>query len=183
MKLARLREQRAEAVRRAQTAQASEQRRHHQHERRGPVLDVPQQVHAAVDDEDVQRPRTAGTRATRSWCGRRSRRRAASASPGRRLVKSVWSASPPIQAWMPNQPQATSARISAGTFEPSVPYAARAKTGNGMPYFVPGCELSRIGTQHDHVAEQDRDQRLPPVHARRRSGPTPACRWGCSAPC
>jgi hypothetical protein len=33
----------------------------------------------------------------------------------------------------------------AGKFEPPVPYAARAKTGNGMPYFVPGCELSRIG--------------------------------------
>src|SRR5205823_1100933 len=40
---------------------------------------------------------------------------------------------------------ATSARISAGTFDPNAPYAARANTGNGMPYFVPGCELSRIG--------------------------------------
>src|SRR5438445_12345116 len=46
---------------------------------------------------------------------------------------------------MPNQPHATSARISAGTFDPNAPYAARANTGNGMPYFVPGCELSRIG--------------------------------------
>ena len=36
--------------------------------------------------------------------------------------------------------------MSAGRFEPAVPYAARAKTGKGMPYFVPGCELSRIGT-------------------------------------
>jgi hypothetical protein len=33
----------------------------------------------------------------------------------------VWVASPPIHAWMPNQPQATSARMSAGTFDPSVP--------------------------------------------------------------
>ena len=81
-------------------------------------------------------------------------------------MKNVCSASPPIQAWMPNQPQATSARISAGTFEPSVPYAARANTGNGMPYFVPGCELSRIGIEDDRVAEQDRDERLPPAHAR-----------------
>ena len=61
------------------------------------------------------------------------------------LVKNVLSASPPIQAWIPNHPQATIARISAGTFEPMVPYAARAKTGKGMPYFVPGCEFSRIG--------------------------------------
>ena len=36
--------------------------------------------------------------------------------------------------------------MSAGRFDPSVPYAARAKTGKGMPYFVPGCEFSRIGT-------------------------------------
>src|SRR5437764_8994811 len=65
--------------------------------------------------------------------------------PGMTLVKNVLSASPPIHAWMPNQPHATSARISAGTFDPSVPYAARANTGNGIPYFVPGWELSRIG--------------------------------------
>jgi len=46
---------------------------------------------------------------------------------------------------IPNQPHAINARISAGTFEPTVPYAARANTGNGMPYFVPGCEFNRIG--------------------------------------
>ena len=83
------------------------------------------------------------------------------------LAKNVLSASPPIHAWMPNQPHATIARISAGRFDPIVPYAARAKTGNGMPYFVPGCELSRIGIEHDRVAEHDREERLPPVHAGR----------------
>ena len=41
--------------------------------------------------------------------------------PGTTLVKNVFRASPPIQAWMPNQPQATIARISAGRFEPIVP--------------------------------------------------------------
>ena len=65
--------------------------------------------------------------------------------PGMTVLNIVCSASPPIQAWMPNQPHATRARISAGTFDPSVPYAARANTGNGIPYFVPGCELRRIG--------------------------------------
>src|SRR5262245_47116341 len=67
--------------------------------------------------------------------------------PGMIVLKNVLSASPPIHAWMPNHPHATSARISAGTLDPKVPYAARANTGNGMPYFVPGCELSRIGTR------------------------------------
>ena len=66
--------------------------------------------------------------------------------PGTTVLKKVLTASPPIHAWMPNQPHATSARISAGTLLPNVPYAARANTGNGIPYFVPGCELSRIGT-------------------------------------
>src|SRR5215471_8888755 len=65
--------------------------------------------------------------------------------PGTMLAKRVLSASPPIHAWMPNQPHATSARRIAARFDPIVPYAARAKTGKGMPYFVPGCELSRIG--------------------------------------
>src|SRR5437870_9459178 len=61
-------------------------------------------------------------------------------------VKKTCSACPPIQAWMPNHPQATMARMRAGRFEPNVPYAARAKTGKGMPYFVPGWELRRMGT-------------------------------------
>ena len=41
------------------------------------------------------------------------------------------------------------------------------KPGNGIPYFVPGCELSKYRREHDGVAKQDRDQRLPPVHPRR----------------
>src|SRR5205085_12608680 len=61
--------------------------------------------------------------------------------------KKVCRASPPIQACMPNQPHATIARIKAGRFEPYVPYDARAKTGKGMPYFVPGGELRRMGTR------------------------------------
>ena len=53
---------------------------------------------------------------------------------------------PPIHVWMPNQPHATSARSSAGTFAPRVPNAARQNTGNGMPYFVPAWALSTIGS-------------------------------------
>ncbi len=53
---------------------------------------------------------------------------------------------PPIHVWMPNHPQATSARSSAGTFAPSVPKLARQNTGNGMPYFVPAWALSTMGS-------------------------------------
>ncbi len=44
-----------------------------------------------------------------------------SGQPGTTTLNIVCRASPPIHAWMPNHPHATSARISAGTFEPSVP--------------------------------------------------------------
>ena len=40
---------------------------------------------------------------------------------------------PPNSVCTPNQPQATSARISDGTFEPMMPNDARSTTGQGMP--------------------------------------------------
>src|SRR5882724_690733 len=46
---------------------------------------------------------------------------------------------------MPNHPHATNARNIAGMFAPNTPKDARAKTGNGMPYFVPACALRIIG--------------------------------------
>ena len=54
-------------------------------------------------------------------------------------------ACPPIQVWMPNQPQATSARSTAGMLAPRTPKEARTKTGNGMPYLAPACALSSMG--------------------------------------
>src|SRR5437867_2577137 len=53
---------------------------------------------------------------------------------------------PPIQVWIPNQPQATIARRIAGTFAPRVPNEARHKTGNDTPYFVPACAFRIMGT-------------------------------------
>src|SRR5690349_20197710 len=66
--------------------------------------------------------------------------------PGHIARMNVCSALPPIQHWNPNQPQATIALMMAGRFDPYTPYADRANTGKGMPYFVPGCEFSRMGT-------------------------------------
>ena len=68
-----------------------------------------------------------------------------SAQPDVSVVISVSSASAPIQVWMPNHPHATSARAIAATFAPRIPKLERTSTGNGIPYFVPGCEFSRIG--------------------------------------
>ena len=58
----------------------------------------------------------------------------------------VSTASAPIHVWIPNQPQATSARAIAATFAPRMPKLERTRTGKGMPYFVPGWALSSIGT-------------------------------------
>ena len=68
-----------------------------------------------------------------------------SAQPCHSVLISVSTASAPIQVWMPNQPQATSARAIAATLAPRIPKLERTSTGNGMPYFVPGCALSSIG--------------------------------------
>src|SRR5256884_9669394 len=52
---------------------------------------------------------------------------------------------PPIQVWMPNQPQATPARRRAATLAPKTPKEALAKTGYGMPYLVPAWLFASIG--------------------------------------
>ena len=54
-------------------------------------------------------------------------------------------ARPPIQVWMPNQPQATPARMRAGRLAPQTPNEARETTGYGMPYLVPAWLISSIG--------------------------------------
>jgi len=54
---------------------------------------------------------------------------------------------PPNNVCTPNQPQATTARISAGTFDPTMPKEARKTTGHGMPYRVPGYAFRVSGTR------------------------------------
>ena len=73
-------------------------------------------------------------------------RPARSAHPDQAARQSASSASPPIQVWIPNQPHATIARSSAGKLAPRTPKLARQSTGNEMPYLVPACAFSTIGT-------------------------------------
>ena len=68
------------------------------------------------------------------------------AHPGQAASTSASSARPPIQVWIPNQPQATIARRTAGRLAPRTPKLARQSTGNGTPYLVPACAFSTIGT-------------------------------------
>ncbi|MNE70698.1 hypothetical protein D3C80_1665110 [compost metagenome] len=46
---------------------------------------------------------------------------------------------------MPNQPQATTARIRHGTLEPRMPKEERSSTGKGIPYLVPAKAFSVRG--------------------------------------
>ena len=69
-----------------------------------------------------------------------------SAQPGHAACTSASSASPPIQVWIPNQPHATIARSIAGMLAPRTPKLARQSTGKEMPYLVPACAFSTIGT-------------------------------------
>ena len=66
---------------------------------------------------------------------------------GHAAARSAFNASAPIQVWMPNHPQATSARSIAGMLAPRTPKLARQSTGNETPYFVPACALRIIGTR------------------------------------
>jgi hypothetical protein len=68
-------------------------------------------------------------------------------SDPKRAPMTVKIAVPPIHVWMPNQPQATPARMRAGRFAPKTPNEARAKTGYGIPYFVPAWLFASIGTR------------------------------------
>src|SRR5262249_31848214 len=52
---------------------------------------------------------------------------------GHTVPSNLLMASPPNQVWIPNHPQATSARSTAATFAPNTPNDDRASTGNGMP--------------------------------------------------
>ena len=69
------------------------------------------------------------------------------AAAGQMTMSIASMALPPIHDWMPNHPQATTARSSAAMLAPRTPNDARRNTGNGMPYFAPACAFSSKGTK------------------------------------
>ena len=54
---------------------------------------------------------------------------------------------PPTNVLIPNHPHATTALAIAGMFAPNAPKEALANTGNGIPYFAPGCPFRSIGNK------------------------------------
>jgi hypothetical protein len=77
---------------------------------------------------------------------------------------SVLMASPPIQVWMPNHPQATSARRTAATLRPAL-RTTRAPAPGTECRSAPRMRVQQHRRQHDRVAEKDRGHRLLPVHS------------------
>jgi hypothetical protein len=67
------------------------------------------------------------------------------AQPSQTAVTSASRAAPPSHVWMPNQPQATSARAIAAKLAPRTPKEARTNTGKGTPYLVPAWALRTMG--------------------------------------
>ena len=162
MKFSRLTQQGAEPMRAADRP-PHQHGGHHQHERRGPVFHLAHQVHAAINDVDVEAPEQQkrqpfGCRVT-AEAGTEQRR------PARHdVLKNMFTASPPIQAWMPNQPHATSARISAGHVRAEGAVGRAREHRKRDAVFRAGMRVQQNRNQDDGVAEQDREQRLPPVH-------------------
>mmetsp|Transcript_8458 Transcript_8458/g.21806 ORF Transcript_8458/g.21806 Transcript_8458/m.21806 type:complete len:311 (-) Transcript_8458:14-946(-) len=76
----------------------------------------------------------------------------ADTAAGRSFAISVCIELPPTQVWIPNQPQATRALSIEGMLAPSMPKLARLNTGKGIPYFVPGCAASTMGTRTSRFA-------------------------------
>jgi hypothetical protein len=79
------------------------------------------------------------TKKVMNWCP------ATFAQPPQAPVMRASRANPPIQVWMPNQPQATKALAIAAKLAPRTPNEERTKTGKGTPYLVPGWAFNSTG--------------------------------------
>ena len=63
----------------------------------------------------------------------------------KKMLSSAATPPPPAQDCTAHHPQAVIALRIAGTCAPILPKVSLARSGNGIPYLVPICELSRIG--------------------------------------
>src|SRR5262245_56212141 len=84
-----------------------------------PIDSKPRQTTTILSSQNARKQTSCGTLIPSIGNG------AADFQEGSHTPSSVYRAMPPIHVWIPNQPQATKARISAGTFAPRIPNAAR----------------------------------------------------------
>src|SRR5271165_6999804 len=86
------------------------------------------------------------------------------AAPGQITMSMASMALPPIHDWMPNHPQATTARSSAARCAAHAKRRAQ-KHGKRNAVFRARVRVQQQGNQHDQVAEQHRADGLLPIHA------------------
>ena len=153
------------------------------HERRRPVLEAAQRLHAPVDDGDLERPEERRSTATASTGSRRSAPAFAPAaadelaergrrSPGRRSRSGCRTSRRPRPPGSAPGGWRRAARRRRGR-----------STGNGMPYFGPAWPVSSIGSSTIMLAEGDGEDGLLPVHAERDQAGGEGPAEGCCAPC
>src|SRR6266536_2099314 len=142
-----------------------QERGHDQHERRGPVLDFPEQVHAPADDVNIQTPEEQ-EREPFCWC-----------VPANWSAKQCWparddGAEEGVQRFAANprlNPKPAAGDNSAHQGRKiravgAVTCARENREGNSV--FRAGVRVQQNRDQDDRVAQKDRDQSLPPIHAR-----------------
>ena len=163
----RLREQRAEAAAHAHRPE-QQQRAAEQQQRRRPALQQLDALRSAEDHPHLDQPehgegdaRPAGNLGPAGPRGAAERVQRERADPG----------------LDPEPAAGHDGAEQRGQVGPADAEAGPAQDREGNAVLGACVRVEHHRHQHDDVAEQDGEHRLPPVHALRASGPMPGCRW------
>jgi len=154
------------AAHRARAAQDpdEQQRRHHEHVRRGPALDPPEQLHAAVDDEDVERPEGRVAEPLRRQVPAElpvaERRRPPAPQRLEEPLERV-PADPALDAEPPARHDGAHDRRHV---RPEDAVRGAREDGEGDAVLGPRVRVEEDGDEDDRVADEDGDDGLPPRH-------------------
>jgi hypothetical protein len=165
LKLSGMREQRAEPVG-PRDRPPQEHAGHDQHERRGPVLDMAQQIHAAIDDGDVEPPEQQERQPSRGCVPAEARAKQRPPPRNDRREERIerFAADPRLNA----EPAARDEGAHQRRDIRAQHAVGRAREhGERDAVLRPGMRVQQDRHEDDRVAQQNRDQRLRPVHARR----------------
>ncbi len=159
-----LREERPETVGLAHRPH-DEGARHHEHEGRGPVLDLAQQVHALVDDQDVQAPEEQEREPLGG--GVAEEPGAQEAGPAGDEAREERLQGLAADPGLDPEPAAGHERAhERGEIRAEGAVGGAREDGKRDAVLRARVRVQEDRDEHDRVPEQDRDESLPPVHAR-----------------
>ena len=140
--------------------------RHHEDEGGGPVLHDPQQVHPPVDDVDVQAPEEQEREPLRRGVAPEARAQELRPARDDAREEDVQRLSP--DPGLDAEPAARHHRAhDRGEVGADRAVGGAGEDGEGDPVPGAGVGVQQDGDEHDRVAEEDRDEGLPPVHPAR----------------